>query len=259
MEIKNTFSSLERQEALAKFLEQRQRASVIEIAELFYVSEATVRRDLERLAKKGKVQRFHGGAKIASQIPIELPILRRATDQKKEKKRIAQAAAGMVNDGETVFLGSGTTVLEVAYHLYHFRKLTVITNSLQIINTLIHAPNITIIALGGIMHRSEMSMIGHITEQALTQVRAHKFIMGVRSLDVEHGLTSDYLPEAMTDRAILARGSEVIILADHSKFERVSSVHIAAPAIAYVIVTDVDAPQSCVEKLKEMGIKVLQV
>jgi len=259
METKIILSSLERQEALILFLKQHQRATVNEIAENFGVCNTTIRRDLVRLSKLGKLQRFHGGAKWVPQTLPEFPIVTRITDQESEKKRIAKTAAEMVNDGETVFLGSGSTTLEVAYLLYHYHKLAVITNSLPVINALINAKNIALVVLGGVMRRSEMFMIGHITEQALTQIRAHKFIISVRSLDVDHGLTNDYLPEAMTDRAILARGSEVIIVADHTKFERVSSVHIADLANTHTIITDVKAPKRSVEKLHQMGIKVLQV
>jgi DeoR/GlpR family transcriptional regulator of sugar metabolism len=259
MEAKIILSNIERQEHLLRFVEQRQRATVAEISEYFSISLATVRRDLEAMAERGQVERFHGGVKAVGKAPPELPVLQRAADQAEEKKRIGQAAAALVQDGETVFLSSGTTVLEVAYHLRERRNLTVITNSLLVINTLADAPGITLVGLGGVLRHSEMSMIGHITEQALAEVHAHKIIMGIRAVDVERGLTNDYLPETMTDRAILARGGEVIIAADHTKCGRLSTAFVAPITAMHKLITDAQAPPDFVEALRAQGIEVLVV
>jgi DeoR/GlpR family transcriptional regulator of sugar metabolism len=258
MEPKPTISNLERQEQLLKFVEQKQRATVEQICQQFSISPATARRDLESLAERGQVERFHGGAKAVRQAPPEPPVLQRAAEQEAEKKRIGRAAAELIEDGETVFLSSGTTVLEVARNLRHRRNLTVITNSLPVINTLANIPEITLICLGGLLRQSEMSMIGHITEQSLTQVHAHKIIIGIRALDVEHGLTNDYLPETMTDRAILARGGEVIIVADHTKFGRVSTAFVAPITVINKLVTNAEAPSDFIEALTAKGIEVIR-
>ena len=143
--------------------------------------------------------------------------MQRTAEQTSEKVRIGQAAADLIADGETVFLSSGTTVLEVARQLRGKRNLTVITNSLLVLNELADVPDITVICLGGMLRHSEMSLIGHITELALSELRADKVIIGIRAIDPENGLTSGYLPETMTDRAILKIGREVIVVADHTK------------------------------------------
>ena len=81
---------------------------------------------------------------------------------------------------------------------------------------------ITVISLGGMLRESELSFIGHITEQSLTEVRVDKVIVGTRGVSLEHGLTNDYLQETLTDRAILKIGHEIIIVADHTKVNRLS-------------------------------------
>ncbi len=257
MELKLSLSSIERQEELLRFVEQHQRATVTEMAEHLSVSLATVRRDLETLTEQGKIQRFHGGAIAVPKAPPELPALQRETEQAENKKRIGRTAAELVKDGETVFLGSGTTVLEVARNLRQHRHLTVITNSLPVINLLIDAPEVNIVVLGGILRRSELSLIGHITAQALTEVHAHKIIIGIRALDIEPGLTNDYLPETMTDRAILAQGGEVIIVADHTKCGRVSTAFVAPITAMQKFVTDSKTPPDFVEALRVKGVEVL--
>lgn len=257
MEYATALSNLERQEQLLKYVEQNQRITINEICDLFAISPATARRDLEALAERGEIERFHGGAKAVHQAPPELPALQRETEQAQDKKRIGQAAAKLINDGETIFLGSGTTVLEVARHLQSHQKLTVITNSLLVINLLADIPGITVVGLGGVLRPSEMSMIGHITEQALQEVHAHKIIVGIRALDIEHGLTNDYLPETMTDRAILARGGEVIIVADHTKCERVSTAFVAPITVINKLVTDAKTQPEFVEALTTQGVQVV--
>ena len=104
----------ERQKQILSLLARQGRLSVAEIVKQFSISEATARRDLESLASQGKAQRVHGGVLAVEQAPPELPILERESEQREEKVRIGRAVASLVPDKDTVFLGSGTTVLEVA-------------------------------------------------------------------------------------------------------------------------------------------------
>ena len=255
----SALSNIERQEQLLLYIQERQRATVNEVSQHFDVSVATVRRDLESLEERGSIQRFHGGAKIVKQAPPEQPVLHRSVARIEEKQRIGLATAELIDDGDTVFLGSGTSVLEVAKHLHRRKNLTVITNSLLVLNELSRTPEITVVGLGGMLRHNEMSMIGHITEQALTEVRAQKIIMGIRAIDVQHGLTNDYLPETKTDRAILAQQGQIIIVADHSKCGRVSTAFVAPLSAADTLVTDDKAPPEFVDTLRSRGINVLTV
>jgi len=247
----------ERQKQILSLLTRQQKLSVAEIVAQFAISEATARRDLESLTLQGKAQRVHGGVIALEQAPPELPILERESEQLDEKIRIARAASELVSDKETIFLGSGSTVLEVARHLRNRRNLTVITNSLPVLNTLVGINGITVISLGGMLRDSELSFIGHITEQALTEVRADKVIMGTRGVSLEHGLTNDYLQETLTDRAILKIGSKVIIVADHTKVNRVATALLAPLDSVQTFVTDSKADKKFIQALKKNGIEVI--
>jgi DeoR family transcriptional regulator of aga operon len=247
----------ERQKQILSLLARQGRLSVTEIVEQFSISEATVRRDLESLASQGKVQRVHGGVIAVEQAPPELPILQREGEQTDEKAQIGRAAAELITDGETVFLGSGTTVLETAKNLRERKNLTVITNSLPVLNALAGIKEITVVSLGGQLRESELSFIGHITEQALAEVRVDKVIMGARGLSLEHGLTNDYLQETLTDRAILKIGREVILVADHSKVNRVSTALLAPLSSMNTFVTDSKADKKFIQALKKQNIKIV--
>jgi DeoR/GlpR family transcriptional regulator of sugar metabolism len=253
----NFISGTDRQLQIQQLVEHQQRISVADICATFDISEATARRDLETLASQGKIQRVHGGAIVLTQAPPEQPILQRQSEQTDEKTRIGQAAAALVRDGETVFLGSGTTVLEAARALRGRRDLTVITNSLPVVNALAGAGGITVICLGGMLRDSEFSFIGHITEQALTEVRADKVFMGTRAISLEYGLTHQYLPETMTDRTILKAGKEIIVLADHTKFGRAATVLLAPLNSIHTIVTDEQTPQDFISAVQGKGIRVI--
>ena len=247
----------ERQKQILSLLSQQGRLSVAEIVTQFSISEATARRDLETLAAQGKAQRVHGGVIAVEQAPPELPILEREKEQADEKTRIGRAAASLVGNNETVFLGSGTTVLEIARNLRNHKNLTVITNSLPVLNILAGNKEITVVSLGGMLRESELSFIGHITEQALVEVRADKVFMGTRGVSLEHGLTNDYLQETLTDRAILKSGREVIIVADHTKVNRVATVLLAPLSQMHTFVTDSKADKKFLQALKREGIQVV--
>src|SRR4030095_15980260 len=249
--------TVERQKQILSWLTQQGRLSVAEIVAQFSISQATARRDLDSLASQGKVQRVHGGVIAAERGPPALPILERESEQIGEKSRIGRAAAALVADNETLFLGSGTTVLEVARSLRDHKNLTVITNSLPVLNMLAGIKEITVISLGGVLRDSELSFIGHITEQALIEVRADKVFMGTRGVSLEHGLTNDYLQETLTDRAIIKSGREVIIVADHTKVNRVSTVLLAPLNSIHTFVTDSGVDKKFVQAFKQRGIKVV--
>lgn len=251
-------SNVERQDLIVRYIEQHQRASIEQLVQVFTISSATARRDLEALVERGQVRRVHGGAIAVRQFtPPELPALQRQTQQADEKRRIGAAAAQLIKDGDTVFIGGGTTTLEMARNLRDRQSLTVITNSLLITNLLADLETITLIGLGGMLRRSEMSQVGHVTEQALKELRADKVFMGIRAIDLEDGFTNDYSPEVTTDRAIFRMARDVTVVADHTKCGRVSAAFVAPLNAMNTLVTDADTPAEFVDALRAQGIRVV--
>jgi DeoR/GlpR family transcriptional regulator of sugar metabolism len=258
MKYKNMISSAERLDGILYLIANSKHVTVDLICQEFKVSGATARRDLEMLSKQGSIQRVHGGAVALHKSPPESPVFQRMNIQSDFKRRIGVAAASLIEPGETLFLGSGTTVLEVAKNIRDMHELTVITNSLLVINELIDCKNITLVDLGGIVRHSEFSMIGNLTEAALSGLYTDKVIIGIHGIDFEQGLTNHYLPETMTDRKLLQMGKKVIIVADHTKCGLISTSQVASISVINTLVTDNEAPQEFIKGLEDRGIIVLQ-
>jgi DeoR/GlpR family transcriptional regulator of sugar metabolism len=248
----------ERLQEIEYLVKQRQHIRVTELSTQLGVSEPTIRRDLKKLESMGRVRREHGGVSIAEATIAEPPILQRSGESLAEKVRIGRATANLIHDGETIFLGSGTTTLEVARHLEGKKSLTVITNALNVAHQLESNENITLIITGGVVRHSELSMIGHIVEQTLKDLRADKVIVSMRAVSIQEGLTNVDPLETITDRIIIQCAREVILVADHSKFGKVATSIVAPITAVHRIVTDQQIAPEIVQRLCLLGIEVIQ-
>ena len=228
-----------------------------DLAGNFGVSEITIRRDLDVLAARGLVSRTHGGAMISNATRVDPPVLQRMTEEKECKEAIAKAAASMIKNGESIFIGSGSTVAHVARYLSGHKNLTVITNALNIGIELASAAAITVVILGGMMHHQELSLIGHITEQSMREVAFDKVIIGIPAIDLKAGLTNEFLLEVMTDRAILNQAREVILLADHTKCSKVASAVVAPISRVNYFITDELTSPEFLDGVRAQGVKVI--
>jgi len=246
-----------RQQQILALLRQNEKIRVADLSAHLGVSQSTIRRDLDHLQRLGHLRRTHGGALLVPSDAVEPPVFQRQVEQAEEKRRIARATAALIRDGETVFIGSGTTTYYVAQNLAERDNLTVITNALNIANVFATRKGITLVVVGGLVRQSELSMIGHIAEHTLGELRADKVIMGIRAISVENGLMNDYLPETLTDRAIINMASQVIIVADHTKLGRTSTAFLAPISRVQVLVTDSGAPPELVGKFRQAGVQVI--
>lgn len=258
MKIKDAISNTERLDGIMQMIENQKHVSVAMICQEFKVSPATARRDLEELEKRKSIQRVHGGAIMRRNSPPENPVIQRMNLHTEEKRRIGLAASSLIRPGESIFLGSGTTVLEVAKNIKKIQDLTVITNSLLIIEELIDCKDILLMDLGGIVRRSEYSMLGSLTEAAISGLCTDKMIIGIHGIDIEQGLTNHNIQETMTDRKLLEIGKKTIIVADHTKCKTISTSYVAPITVVDTLVTDMEAPQDFTSELEDRGIKVIR-
>jgi DeoR/GlpR family transcriptional regulator of sugar metabolism len=247
----------ERLQRIVEAVRENGQVTVAELSHRFGVSDVTIRRDLRELATGGLLRRAHGGAVPRTPVPLEPPVIQRMLQERNQKEQIGRAAAALVDDGESVFIGSGSTTAYVSRHLVDRKNLTVVTNALNIATELATAEEITMIVTGGMMRASELSLVGHIAEQALREVRVDKVIMGMRAISLEAGMTNDYLPEVMTDRTIIEMTPELILVADHTKFGKVASAYVAPVERMTTLVTDLETDPETLARLREMGIRVI--
>ncbi len=251
----------QRQNRILEMINSEGAVDVNTLSDVFDVSVITIRRDLGELDRKGYISRTHGGA-INSDwvIPSRMILLmERINQQKDEKQAIAKAVAKMVRNNEKIYIGSGTTAFWVAKEIMITRGLTVVTHSLPLANLIARNEDIVLIMIGGFLRRNEYTFVGHIAEKAIQDLHLNKVIIGIRGIHPDHGLTSDYPQELMTDRAFLNSSENVIVIADHTKFGFVATSKTAPITAARTIVTSRKAPYDMVEKIKEKGVEVLQV
>lgn len=251
----------ERQRKILEIIERSGKVEVEQLANSLTVSVMTVRRDLTELDELGFLERVHGGALLPNQKNgrDELSVLERSREKKDIKDRIGRAVASLINDGEKIFLGSGSTTAAIASALLHHRDLTVFTNAINIAQILMVTPHIKIAIIGGFLRKSELSLIGYFAENALRGLQVDKLVIGIRGIDPVKGLTSDNMEELLTDQAIMNIGKTIIIAADNSKFGNVAAIRTAPITVATKIVTNLGGPKDILQAIRQMGIQVIEV
>ncbi|MGB9803409.1 DeoR/GlpR family DNA-binding transcription regulator [Desulfofundulus sp.] len=246
----------ERRQKILELLERDQVVKVPDLSAYFNVSEATIRRDLQELEEAGYLKRTHGGA-ISNQAATFEPSLAEKEDQyQAEKIAIAEIAVQLVQEGDTVMLDAGSTTLQIARRLKHRKNITIVTNAVNIACELA-AGNTEVILLGGNLRQRTLSLVGPITENILSGLYVDKLFLATNGVDLKKGLTTPNLAEAQTKRAMLNSAGEVILVADHSKFGRVSFSHICNLDRIDCLITDNGAPDAFLATLKKQGLRVL--
>jgi DeoR/GlpR family transcriptional regulator of sugar metabolism len=240
----------ERRTQLLDRLRARGHASVVELARGMGVTSSTIRRDLRRLERDGRLLRTYGGAALR-----ERPSAPAEQDPTLDaKRRIAAAAADLVNDGDTIGISSGTTALEFARQLTE-RRLTVITNALDVAGVLLDRAGIELIVLGGVVRPGMHSMLGHLAELATRELRADTLYMGIGAISLERGLMNDSVPEILTDRALRRMARTCTVLADASKFEHVATGYVFGLEEVDTVVTDGSVSPDVIDGLTHLGIR----
>jgi DeoR/GlpR family transcriptional regulator of sugar metabolism len=247
----------ERHKRILSYLQVHRSARLTVLASELGVGPSTVRRDLKEMEDRGLLERVYGGAVLADKRSEEQPAMQRVVHNAEAKHAIGAAAANLVRDGSTIIITGGTTTEAMVHCLRDKQGLTVITNALNIAALLAQHPHISTIVLGGWLRCSELSLLGHLTVQAMQELRADQIYHGTFSLDPDHGLAGSFMQEVETDRIMIAAARELIVLADHSKFERSGPVRLAPVERIATVVTDALASPAALAVLQAKGIQVI--
>lgn len=247
---------MQRHETILKIVGKEKHIEVLDLCEQLNVSAVTIRKDLKLLEKKGLLFRTHGGASLENPYINEKPVLEKEKISVEEKNGIAQAAANLITENDSILIASGTTVQALSKFIKPKNKLTVITSSLNVVLHLIHDKNIEILQLGGYIRHSSVSVIGSYATQILENVSCSKLFLGVDGIDFDYGLSTTSLEEAQLNQKMLASAQRIIVLADSSKFGKKSFAKICDLSAISEIITDSGISALNIKKLEEKEIKV---
>ncbi len=235
-------------------------AHVTALAQTFSVSTVTIRNDLAQLEKAGELLRDRGGA-IPPPTPRQVTHLaglnERATLNLKAKLGIGQAAAQLVQPGDTIIMDAGTTVVQMASRLEAIRPLTVVTNALNVALAVGTSTDAQVILLGGTLSREASSSVGPLTEQTLENLTVQKLFLGTQALDLEDGLTDTTLEIAQVKRAMIKAAKQVILLADSSKWNHTGFIKVAQLAEIDVLISDEKLPETARTAIERFGIRLI--
>ena len=247
--------AIERRQAILEHVRLRGVVSLRELAEAVDSSEVTVRRDIRAMESEGLLDRRRGGAAWPARLSHEQPYQQKFLVASAEKVAIAKQACRLLDEGDAIVVGAGTTTQEFARALARFTDLTVVTNSILVAQEL--APTTAEVVLtGGTLRGSTYALVGNDAEQSLSRVGVrHAFLSG-NGLTAERGLSTPNMLSASIDQAIVRSAQDVVVLADHTKLGVDTMVQTVAPTAITHLVTDDGADPLVLDQLRSLGVQV---
>ncbi len=247
-----------RHKKILEMLYKLKSVSAAELADEFSVSKITIRRDLDALANDKLLERTRGGAVSISGLGIEEIFENKDHSAKREKSLIGEYVASLIADNETLFVNAGTTTLELVRHLYG-RKVRVVTNNAACL-ALEFEPQTELILLGGDYRVQSKSLVGDMALANLRNIYSSTTVLGINGVSIKKGCTTAVHQETGLNRAMIENSSgKVIVVADHTKLNTVSSFLTCPLSRIDLLVTDWLAPITFCEELEEAGLRVVRV
>lgn len=247
----------ERHSLILDLLAKENSILVTDLSSKLNVSSVTIRKDLTELEKSNQLYRSHGRA-----IRMNPYINNRSINEKEklfseEKRLIGKEASKLIIKDDSIIIASGSTVKALSQIISPIHKLTVITPSLQVAETLSQNENLDIIVLGGMLRHSSISVVGQYAESILSNFSCSKLYLGVDGIDPDFGITTTNLMEATLNRKMIDASQKTIVLADSSKFGRRGFSKIADIEDIDIIITDSNIPAAYRQRLEEQGIEII--
>ncbi|MDC9581024.1 DeoR/GlpR family transcriptional regulator [Xenorhabdus sp. PR6a] len=239
----------QRHDAIIELVRLQGYVSTEELVEHFDVSPQTIRRDLNDLADKNKIQRHHGGATLPSS-SVNTAYHDRKIMWSDEKARIAQQVASQIPNGATLFIDIGTTPEAVAHALLNHSDLRIVTNNLNVATLFMGKEDFRLILAGGEVRSRDGGIIGEATLDFISQFRLDFGILGISGIDNDGSLLEFDYHEVRTKRAIIENSRCVMLVADHSKFGRSAMVNLGNMNLIDFLFTD-KAPPAGIQKIIE--------
>jgi len=256
---RKTMLAEERHEKIVELVNERGSIRVSELSELLGVTEETIRRDLDRLEKDGKLRRSHGGAvSIREQSQPEIPFGEREITNAEEKKRIAAEAIRLIRPHDRILLDASTTAWYMARILPDV-PLTVLTNSVKVAVELAGKERVRVISTGGQLANRSLSYVGPMAERALDEYHVDKAFLSCKGVHPDYGLSESNELQARVKQKMADIADEIILLADTSKFGVQAFARFAAPDRVSLIITDSRLPEEARAPYASRGIRIIAV
>ena len=246
---------LERRQKIIEQISADKAVKVIDLSREFAVTEETIRRDLEKLEQKGILIRTYGGAVLMKRANEELPLSIRLRENMEGKRLIGQIISNLIQEGDVVMIGTGTTNIEFARKISHLHNITVITNSLGVVSEVVQNDAVTVISAGGTLIRKALAFVGPVANTTINCHYADKVIISCKAINTEKGIMESSELEVDIKRAMVKSGKEVILAVDHTKFDSWSMISLFDFRDIDIVVTDMKPSQKWIEFFNKMNVK----
>lgn len=249
----------ERRNFIVQYLNRNGKLIVEDIAKELKTSPMTIRRDLKYLEDNNLITRTHGGAVSHNVLTDETPYNQKSKEYTNEKKRIAEFAVTLIEEGSTIILDAGTTNMELAKLLTNFKKLKVITTDLMIAAFLSQYKGIEVYCTGGLIQGITGACSGAHAREFLQNIYADIVFIGARSIDIDFGITTPSMEKVEVKKQMMKSADKTVVVADHTKFEKKSFAKICSLEELDYIVTDLGINNGLLEKIQDKGIQIKAV
>jgi DeoR/GlpR family transcriptional regulator of sugar metabolism len=246
----------QREKEILSILVKQKRIEVTELSSLLGVSQVTIRKDLDELERLHMIRRIHGFAELNSADDINS----RLAYHYEEKTKIAEKAAGLISDGDTVIIENGSCCALAALHIARTKKnVTIVTNSAFIADYIHDEANVQIVLLGGIYQKESRCLVGPMIRDGAMNYNVKYFFIGTDGWNERIGFTNKDQMRAQAVRDMAASAENAVILTESEKFSAAGTVPLNLSRNHVIVVTDTRIPESAAEKLSEDGIELMTV
>lgn len=246
-----------RQDAILRTVKSRGACSIIELADMLGVSDETIRRNIRPLIEKNLLSKVHGGVVLPENSDDEQPFTRRLLTNAAEKEIIAELMAGLIKDGDSLMIDTGSTTAITARALRGHRALTVVTNCTEIARTLAAQPDNHVHMAGGEMRMDDSAIFGTSAISFVRQFRVQYAILSIAAISLQGEFMDHHMVEAEFSRAIIGQAQKTIVVADHSKFGTRAFVEVCSLADVDMLVCDQKPPEALHERLEEAEVTLV--
>ncbi len=254
---KSPMLAAERRSEILEKLQEEKRVVVSDLSKQFGVSEETIRRDLDKLDKEGLATKSYGGAVFNENTNIDMPFNVRKKKNVTGKQKIAELVADLVQDGEHIILDASTTAVFIAKAIKNKERLTVITNSIEIIIELSDVSGWNIIASGGRLKEGYLALVGPQAVEGLSAFNAEKAFMSCKGLSADKGITEGNEEFAQTKQVMMRSAAQKILTLDSSKFGKVAFSRVCDFKEIDMVITDEKPDGSWLELFDRYDIRCI--